>query len=68
MQKDADKSQRWPLINIVRQILHKYNYKLEPIRVCDGYAKDGKKKYKRLFQIINKSSPIENQLIGNEII
>jgi hypothetical protein len=51
MQKNADKSQKWPLINLVRQILHKYNYQLVPKRVCDGYTKDGVKKYKRFFEV-----------------
>ena len=51
VQKNADKSQRWPLINLIRQILRKYDYKLEPKRVCDGYTKDGIKKYKRFFEI-----------------
>ena len=51
MQKTAIASQKWPLINLIRQILHKYNYHLEPKRLCDGYTKDGKKKYKRFFQV-----------------
>ena len=51
MQKDAYKSQQWPLINLIRQILRKYNYQLVPKRVCDGYTKDGIKKYKRLFEV-----------------
>jgi hypothetical protein len=49
--KNADVSQKWPLINLIRQILRKYNYQLIPKRVCDGYTKDGIKKYKRLFEI-----------------
>ena len=55
MQKDAAKSQQWPLLNLIRQILKKYNYNLVPKRVCDGYTKDGVKKYKRLFEIKAKS-------------
>ena len=43
--------QRWPLINLIRQILRKYNYQLVPKRVCDGYTKDGIKKYKRFFEV-----------------
>ena len=39
------KTQRWPLINIVRQILKQYNFLFEPIRKSDGYTEDGKKKY-----------------------
>ena len=55
MQKDADKNQQWPLINLVRQILRKYNYQLSPKRLCDGYTKDGIKKYKRIFEIKTKT-------------
>ena len=51
VQKNADKSQRWPLINLIRQILRKYDYLLVPKRICDGYTKDGIKKYKRFFEI-----------------
>jgi len=51
MHKHADESQKWPLINLVRQLLRKYNYNLIPKRVCDGYTKSGIKKYKRLFII-----------------
>jgi len=51
MQKNADKTQQWPLINLIRQILRKYNYLLLPKRICDGYTKDGVKKYKRLFEV-----------------
>ena len=52
VQKNASTTQKWPLINLIRQILRKYNYELLPKRVCDGYSKDGIKKYKRLFEII----------------
>ena len=61
VQKDAELSQKWPLINLIRQILRKYNYLLIPKRVCDGYTKDGVKKYKRFFEImepINISYPL----------
>ena len=51
LQKNADKIQKWPLINLVRQILLFYNYKMEPIRKSDGYTLEGVKKYKRFFQI-----------------
>jgi hypothetical protein len=51
LQKNADKSQKWPLLNFVRQILNTYGYKMEPIRKADGYTLDGVKKYKRFFKI-----------------
>jgi hypothetical protein len=51
LQKNADKTQKWPLINLVRQILNLYNFKMEPLRKADGYTLDGVKKYKRYFLI-----------------
>ena len=51
LQKNADKVQKWPLLNLVRQILSFYNYKMEPTRKSDGYTLEGVKKYKRFFQI-----------------
>lgn len=56
LQKNADKTQRWPLLNLVRQILNVYHYKMEPIRKADGYTLEGVKKYKRYFQIHKQSS------------
>ena len=57
LQKTANISQKWPLLNLVRQILNVFNYKMTPIRKSDGYTLEGVKKYKRFFQIelINKS-------------
>ena len=54
LHKNADKTQRWPLLNLVRQILNVYDYKMEPIRKADGYTLEGIKKYKRYFQITKK--------------
>ncbi len=54
LQKNADKNQKWPLLNLIRQILSIYNYHLTPIRKCDGYTPEGVKKYKRFFKIDKK--------------
>lgn len=54
LQKNADKSQKWPLINLVRQILHVYGYNMIPIRKSNGYTLEGIKKFKRYFYIVNK--------------
>ena len=51
LQKNAEKSQKWPLLNLVRQILSVYSYKMIPIRKSDGYTNEGIKKYKRYFRI-----------------
>lgn len=47
----AQDTQRWPLLNLVRQILRSCHYKLTPKRLSDGYTAEGKKKYKRIFSI-----------------
>jgi hypothetical protein len=54
LQKNADKSQKWPLLNLTRQLLNVYGYKMEPIRKADGYTLEGVKKYKRYFRIYKK--------------
>jgi hypothetical protein len=51
LHKTAEKTQKWPLLNLIRQILSVYNYKMIPIRKSDGYTHDGVKKYKRFFLI-----------------
>jgi hypothetical protein len=51
LQKNAPKEQKWPLLNLVRQILNAYRYEMEPVRKSDGYTKEGVKKYRRYFQI-----------------
>lgn len=60
LQHNAEKCQRWPLLNLVRQILNVYGYKMEPVRMADGYTLDGVKKYKRLFRV--KSSSITKKI------
>jgi hypothetical protein len=57
LQKGAEKTQKWPLLNLVRQILNVYGFKMVPIRKCDGYTLDGIKKFKRYFQVIKKIEP-----------
>jgi uncharacterized protein YihD (DUF1040 family) len=64
LQKTAEQSQKWPLLNLVRQILNIYNYKMEPIRKADGYTLDGIKKYKRFF-LIKKKILIQNNILEN---
>ena len=51
LQSKAEESQKWPLLNLVRQILKSCNNKMSPIRKSDGYSLEGKKKYKRFFLI-----------------
>ena len=65
VQKNAENNQKWPLINLIRQILKRYNYELKHKRHADGYTKDGQKKYKRLFEIKNKSINIKDDSLHN---
>lgn len=51
LQKNAGNSQKWPLLNLIRQILGVYNYQMKPIRKSDGYTLEGVKKFKRFFLI-----------------
>jgi hypothetical protein len=60
LQNNADKSQKWPLLNLTRQILNVYGYKMEPIRKADGYTLEGVKKYKRYFRIYKKNFQADN--------
>ena len=58
LQENAQKKQKWPLLNLVRQLLKVNMYEMKPIRKSDGYTKDGKKKYIRFFLIqkVNNSN------------
>ena len=51
LQDNAQLKQRWPLLNLVRQILNVYHFEMKPIRKSDGYTEDGKKRFKRFFLI-----------------
>ena len=60
LQKNAETGQKWPLLNLVRQILKICNYQMKPVRRSNGYSKDGKKKYKRFF-LIGKYSSVKTK-------
>ena len=51
LQAPAENIQKWPQLNLIRQVLRSCHFKLTPKRVADGYTVDGKKKYKRMFII-----------------
>ena len=57
----ADIKQKWPLLNLVRQILKVKNFRMVPIRKSDGKDGKGKKKYKRFFRI-EKYKSLNNEL------
>ena len=51
LQAPAEELQKWPHLNLIRQVLRSCHFKLTPKRVSNGYTADGKKKYKRMFII-----------------
>lgn len=51
LQENAGTKQKFPLINIVRQLLKVKYYHMTPIRKANGYDKTGKKLYKRFFLV-----------------
>lgn len=61
LQENAHKKQKWPLLNLVRQLLKTNMYEMKPIRKSDGYTKDGKKKYIRFF-LIQKVNSTTNEV------
>jgi len=60
LQKNAKEKQKWPLLNLVRQILKCNSYEMHPIRKSNGYTPEGKKKYLRFF-VIKKIKKVEEQ-------
>ena len=58
LQSTAEDTQKWPLLNLVRQVLRSCHYKMTPKRMSAGYTKDGKKIYKRMF-ILDKINQTE---------
>jgi hypothetical protein len=55
LQETAGKEQKWPLLNLVRQILNVYKFDMNPVRKSDGYTKEGVKKYKRFFHVVQRT-------------
>ena len=62
LQKNAETNQKWPLLNLVRQILKSNNYRMFPKRTADGYTKEGKKKYLRYFEV-KKDENVSEKII-----
>ena len=67
LHKNAFNKQRFPLLNLVRQILGMYYYKMTPVRKSDGYTIDGIKKYKRYFLITKQKKVIPPTIVLNPI-
>lgn len=68
LHSNAENNQRWPLLNITRQILRTYGFKMTPKRQSDGYSDDGKKKYKRFYLIEKEKDKSKNCDISNNTL
>ena len=64
LQSTAEENQKWPLLNLVRQVLKSCHYKMSPKRVSAGYTKDGKKIFKRMF-IIEKTNQTSSSSVNS---
>jgi hypothetical protein len=62
LHKDAENKQKWPLLNLVRQILKVSHFRMKPIRKSAGKTKLGKKKYIRFFLIEKLKKPEEMEM------
>ena len=60
LQSNAGKSQRWPLLNLVRQVLKHLGYRMIPKRRSVGKSNTGLKKYARYFRIVSFTIPKPN--------
>lgn len=67
LQKNASNKQKWPLLNLVRQILKNLNFKLEPFRKSNGYNKNGKKIFIRYYRIVKLKSISDDISYNNTI-
>lgn len=63
LQSTALKNQKWPLLNLIRQILRVNGYLMKPHRQSNGYDDDGRKKYIRYFIIeVEKEELTEEEI------
>ena len=62
MHSSAESTQKWPCLNLVRQVLKRMGYDIRPERRCAGRDESGKKLFERFFQVYKseKFTVIEN--------
>ena len=59
LQDEAPGAQRWPLLNLVRQVLRAAGFTMEPRRLSDGYGPDRRKRYRRVFDVRQAPKQVE---------
>ena len=57
LQDEAPGVQRWPLLNLVRQVLRASGFIMAPKRLSAGYDPNKRKRYKRVFQVSKATKP-----------
>jgi hypothetical protein len=62
MHASAELTQKWPYLNLVRQVLKRMGYDIKPERKCAGRDETGKKRFDRFF-VIHKR---ENNITKNQ--
>lgn len=67
LQESAKQKQKWPLLNLIRQLLKINGFIMTPIRKSAGYNTSGKKKYDRYFFIELKDKKENNESIEKEL-
>jgi hypothetical protein len=55
----AEYNQRWPCLNLVRQVLKRMGYDIEPERRCAGRDEAGKKIFERFFRLRKRENVSE---------
>lgn len=55
----AEYNQRWPCLNLVRQVLKRMGYDIEPERRCAGRDEAGKKIFERFFRLHKRENVSE---------
>ena len=51
LHKNAKSQQKWPLLNLIRQLLKASDFDMVPFRKASGYNENKKKIFKRFFKI-----------------
>ena len=67
LQESAKQKQKWPLLNLIRQLLKINGFIMTPIRKSAGYNTSGKKKYDRYFFIELKDKKENNESTEKEL-
>ena len=59
MHASAELNQKWPCLNLVRQVLKRMGYDIQPERKCAGYDDTGKKLFERFFKVHKRPAAID---------